>query len=67
MAQNPSTSPKDKKLTIEEYAKIKEKLAKSRLNLSFPWIVKVCFIIPCIFLAFLVIYYLAHLRFVSEH
>ena len=37
---------KSKQLSLEEYAKIKEKLAKSKLKLTFPWIIKVCFIVP---------------------
>ena len=35
---------KGKQISVEEYTKIKEKLAKSRLKLSFPWIVKICFL-----------------------
>ena len=52
---------------MEEYAKIKEKLAKSKLKLTFPWIIKVCFIVPLFYCVFLVIYYLAQLRFIAEH
>ena len=67
MAQNPSTQPKKKQLSLEEYAKIKEKLAKSKLKLTFPWIIKICFIVPLVYVVFLVFYYVAHLRFLAEH
>lgn len=66
MPQN-SSSPKNEQLSLAEYAKIKEKLAKSKLKLSFPWIIKACFIIPLLYVAFLIIYYLVHLRFLPEH
>jgi hypothetical protein len=60
-------STKTKQLSLKEYAKIKEKLAKSKLKLTFPWIIKVCFIVPVAYCIFLVIYYLVHLRFLAEH
>ena len=66
MPQN-SSSQKGKQLSLEEYSKIKEKLAKSKLKLSFPWIIKVCFIIPLLYALFLIIYYVTHLRFLTEH
>ena len=58
---------KIKQLSIEEYNKIKGKLAKSKLKLSFPWIIKLCFILPVAYWLFLVIYYLCRLRFLAEH
>jgi hypothetical protein len=67
MVEKSSTSKKTKQLSLEEYAKIKEKLAKSKLKLTFPWIIKVCFIVPLMYCVFLVIYYLAQLRFLAEH
>ena len=67
MAPRPSTAPKKKQLSLEEYAKIKEKLAKSKLKLTFPWIIKICFLLPLGYCVFLIIYYLAQLRFVAEH
>jgi len=65
----PQNSPyqKNEQLSLEEYAKIKEKLAKSKLKLSFPWVIKACFIIPLLYVVFLIIYYLVHLRFLPEH
>jgi hypothetical protein len=60
-------SSKHKQLSLEEYTKIKTKLAKSRLKLTFPWIIKACFIIPVVYCLFLIIYYIAHLRFLAEH
>jgi hypothetical protein len=67
MAEKLSTSKKAKQLTLQEYAKIKEKLAKSKLKLNFPWIIKLCFIVPLLYCTFLVVYYLAQLRFLAEH
>ncbi len=67
MAQKSPNTQKTKQLTLEEYAKIKGKLAKSKLKLTFPWIIKVCFIIPLGYCLFLIIYYLAQLRFIAEH
>ncbi len=64
---NQNASKKGKQLSLEEYAKIKEKLAKSKLKLTFPWIIKDCIIIPAIYCLFLVLYYLAQLRFLAEH
>lgn len=63
----PKKSDKNKQLSLEEYAKIKGKLAKSRLKLRFPWIIKAAFIIPLAYCIFLIIYFIAHLRFLSEH
>jgi len=67
MPQNPSSANKDKQLSLEEYSKIKEKLAKSKLKLTFPWIIKACFIVPLVYMVFMVIFYLVHVRFVAEH
>ena len=67
MAGKSSLSKKAKQLTLDEYAKIKEKLAKSKLKLTFPNIIKACFIIPLIYCVFLIIYYISQLRFLAEH
>lgn len=67
MSDKKPTNSKAKQLSLEEYAKIKEKLAKSRLKLHFPLIVKICFIIPLAYCLFLVAYYLLYLRFIAEH
>jgi hypothetical protein len=67
MAKNSSSLKKVKQLSIDEYNKIKAKLAKSKLKLSFPWIIKLCFILPLAYCTFLVIYYLVQLRFIAEH
>jgi hypothetical protein len=64
MADQTSNSKKAKQLTLAEYAKIKEKVAKSKLKLSFPWIIKVCFFVPLAYCVFLIIFYIAHLRFI---
>ncbi|MDE1921459.1 MAG: hypothetical protein KGI24_08465 [Candidatus Omnitrophica bacterium] len=60
-------STKTKQISLKEYAKIKEKLAKSRLKLTFPWIIKVCFIIPVVYCVFLIVYFLVHLRYLAQH
>lgn len=67
MADKNSPSKKTRQLSLEEYSKIKEKLAKSKLKLTFPWIIKICFIIPLVYCVFLIIYYIVHLRFLAEH
>jgi hypothetical protein len=67
MAEKSSTPKKNKQLSLAEYAKIKEKVAKSKLKLTFPWIIKICFIVPLVYCIFLIIYYLVHLRFMAEH
>jgi len=67
MAQKPPNPSKAKQLSLEEYAKIKEKVAKSKLKLTFPWIIKVVFFLPIAYLVFLIIYYLIQLRFIAEH
>jgi hypothetical protein len=58
---------KSKQLSLEEYAKIKAKLARSKLKLSFPLVIKACFIIPLLYAVFLIVYYLVRLRFLAEH
>jgi hypothetical protein len=67
MAEKTATPKKNKQLSLEEYAKIKEKLAKSKLKVNFPWIIKLIFIVPALYLVFLVIYYLVYLRFIAQH
>ena len=63
------TTPSSKKsqISLDEYLKINEKRAKSKLKLQFPMIVKIIVMIPVGYLAFLVIYFLIYLRFVAEH
>ncbi len=56
-----------KQLSLDEYAKVKGKLTQSKLKLNFPLIIKSCFIVPIVYGLFLVIYYVAHLRFLPEH
>lgn len=67
MADKKPTNQKGKQLSLEEYGKIKEKLAKSRLKLHFPLIIKICFFIPLTYVVFLIFYYLFYLRFLAEH
>lgn len=65
----PTNKPnqKAKQLSLEEYGKIKEKQAKSRLGLHFPLIIKVCIVVPALFCAFLIFYYLLYARLLPEH
>jgi hypothetical protein len=67
MADSTDKNKKIKQLSLEEYAKVKEQRAKSRLKLQFPLIVKVCIIIPALYCTFMLVYYLMHLRFLAEH
>jgi len=54
-------------LSLDEYNKIKEKRALSRLKLHFPLPVKFFLILPIGYFLFLVVYYLIHIRFAAEH
>ncbi len=54
-------------ISLEEYNKIKEKKAKDKLKLSFPWPVRFFIILPIGYFIFLVTYYLLHIRFTAEH
>ncbi len=65
MAQE-QTKKKTTQLSLEEYNKIKEKQAKSKLKLHFPWTVKFFLIFPALYLIFLVAYYLLYIRFVAQ-
>ena len=67
MSPEPKANQKGKQMTLAEYMKIKEQVAKSKLKLHFPWIIKVCFAIPAAYCLFLIIYFLVQLRFLSEH
>ncbi len=66
MATPSAPNKKGKQLSLEEYAKIKEKIAKSRLKLQFPLIVKICFFVPLAYCLFLIFYFLFYLRFVAQ-
>ena len=58
---------KKNQISLEEYLKIKEKRAKSKLQLHFPFIVRLIIGVPAAYFIFLVIYFLIHLRFLPEH
>ena len=62
-----SASSKSRQLTLEEYAKVKEKLAKSKLKLNLPVVAKICFAVPLAYLVLLIIFFLAHVRLLPEH
>ena len=65
MADKPNV--KKSPVGLEEYLKIKEKRAKSKLNLYFPLLLKIILAVPCVTLTFLIIYFLVYLRFLPEH
>jgi hypothetical protein len=54
-------------LTLEEYNKVKEKNAQSKLKLQFPLLIKLLLGVPITYFLFLVVYYLMHIRFATEH
>jgi hypothetical protein len=61
--------PEEKKsqISIDDYLKLKEKRAKSKLKLHFPMALKVIFAVPAVYFLFLMFYFLLHLRFLAEH
>lgn len=54
-------------LSLEEYNKVKEKRAKSKLQLHLPLGVKIFLGLPIAYFVFLIAYYLLYIRFASEH
>lgn len=66
MAETQQNSPK-KRLSIDQYLKVKEKRANDKLKLHLPNFVKVIVIIPTVYLVFLIIYFLMHIRQLPEH
>jgi len=58
---------KTKQLSLAEYAKIKDKVVKSKLKLTFPLIIKIALALPIAYCLFLIIYFFSQLRFVAEH
>ena len=68
MAETPA--PKTKKSTqvpLAEYLKLKEKRAKSKLQLHFPPLVLFIIAIPAAYVIFMVVYFLVSLRFMPQH
>lgn len=60
-------APKKNQLSLDEYQKIKVKRAKSRLQLNIPPLVHAIVAVPAVFLTFIILYYLIHVRFLAEH
>ncbi len=58
---------KKNQLSLEEYLKIKEARAKSRLKLHFPMMVKVILFIPIVYFVFILVYFIVQIRFIAEH
>lgn len=64
---NKKEAKKEPQLSLEEYNKVKEQRAKSKLKLHFPWGVKFFLIFPAVYVLFLIVYYLMYIRFATEH
>lgn len=64
MAKDANKAPQ---MSLEEYNKIKEKRAASKLKLHFPLPVKLFLLLPIAYFIFLLCYYLLHVRFVATH
>jgi hypothetical protein len=58
---------KTTQLTMQEYLKIKAQVNKSKLKLKFPLALKIIMAIPLVYVLFLIIYYLVHVRMLAEH
>ena len=54
-------------ISLEEYNKVKEKRAQSKLKLHFPLGVKIFVILPLLYFVFLIVYYLLYIRFATTH
>lgn len=61
------SNKKAHQMTLEEYNKVKEKRAQSKLKLHFPLMVKFFFIFPIVYFLFLLLYFLFYIRFSVEH
>jgi hypothetical protein len=66
MAQTPPLKPK-KQITLDQYLKLIEKRAASKLKLHFPLFIKLAAVIPTAYLLFVILYFLFHARFLPEH
>ena len=51
-----------KKLSLEEYAQIKEKRAKERNNMNMPWFINSILIAPVIILVGLILIYIFYVK-----
>ncbi len=67
MANTSDKNKKSTKLSLVEYAKLKEKIGKSKLQLHFPLMIKLAIAVPLAYLLFMLIYYIVHLRHLAEH
>ena len=59
--------PPKAQLSIEEYMHSKAVRSKNKLKLHFPLAIKILLVFPALYILFLIIYFLMHLRFLSEH
>ena len=66
MPEKPKNPPKTQ-VNLEEYMKTKDARSKDKLKLRLPTLVKVLIAFPVAYILFLVIYFLANLRFLPEH
>ena len=58
---------KKSQIGIDEYLKIKENRAKSKLKIYLPLLVQLMVAVPAGYFIFLIIYFLIYLRFLPEH
>ena len=66
MAEKPDPSGKAKQIPLSEYLKIKERSAKSKLQLHFPPTVLMIIAVPAGYFIFMIVYFFLHLRFIAE-
>lgn len=66
MSPPTTQTKKARQLSLEEYNKIKEKRAKSKLKLHFPWPIKLVIAVPFFYCLFLIVYYLTYIRWAAE-
>ena len=59
--------PVKTKINIEEFNKNRAVREKNILKLKFPLAMKILFGVPVGYVLFLIIYFLAHARFIPEH
>lgn len=66
MAEN-KANKKAPQMSLDEYNKVKEKRAASKLKLQFPLPIKFFLLLPIAYFIFLICYYLLHIRFAATH
>ncbi len=67
MADTSKPNKKITQLSLADYLKVKEKRAKSKLQLNFPPLVLLIIAIPAAYVIFMILYFVLHLRFLAQH